>query len=318
MNKNNRRSALKNMGALSGMAIMNPSFSHSKVIHRTESKNAIGKVLYCLNSSTIRGQKLSLDKEIELASKAGYDGLELWIPVLNEYKKSGKSLKDLNKKIKDLGLKVFDGIGFAQWIHDDDTARKNALEQAKQEMQMMAELDCHRIAAPPAGATDHEINYDVVADRFKALQEIGIQQGVIPQLELWGFSKTLYKLSQVMYVATQCGIPQTRILLDSFHLFKGGSHPDALKLIGAEAIEIFHVNDYSSTAQRSTITDADRIYPSDGAAPYNTIIKDLTANRPQVILSLELFNAEYYKQDAATVLKTGIEKVKAVVKKALG
>ena len=34
---------------------------------------------YCLNTSTIRGQKLPLDQEIELAAKTGYDGIEPWI-----------------------------------------------------------------------------------------------------------------------------------------------------------------------------------------------------------------------------------------------
>lgn len=274
------------------------------------------KFLYCFNSSTIRGQKVGIEKEIELVSKAGYDGIEVWVPVLNEYKASGKSLKDLGKKIKDSGLIVYDAIGFAPWIHEDDTARAKGLEQAKQEMEMLAELGCFRIAAPPAGAQNKEVeSYDKVADRFRALVEIGVKQGVIPQLELWGFSKTLYKMSQLLYVAAQCAHPQTRLLTDVYHLYKGGSNNDALKLVAPDSIEIFHMNDYPSNSNPSTITDADRIYPGSGIAPIPQILKDLTKDRKQLILSLELFNTEYYKQDAGIVVHTGLAKLKEMTDK---
>ena len=314
MNDIHRRDLLKGIGLLSSTIVLP---AHVKKLTSMNESSTIKpfkkKFSYCFNSSTVRGQKIGLEKEIELVAKAGFNGLELWIPVLNEYKKSGKSIKDLSKKIKDLGLKVEDGIGFAQWIHDDDALRAKALDQAKQEMEILTELGCHRIAAPPAGATDHEISYDAVADRFGTLLEIGIQQGVIPQLELWGFSKTLYKLSQLMYVATQCGQPQTRLLIDVFHLYKGGSYVDALKLIGSNAIEIFHMNDYLANMPKTTITDADRVYPGEGIAPLSNILKDLAHNRDHVVLSLELFNLAYYKQDAFTVMKMGLEKLKAVV-----
>ena len=36
------------------------------------------------------------------------------------------------------------------------------------------------------------------------------------------------------------------------------------------------------------------------------------------VLSLELFNAEYYRQDPLQVARTGLEKLKAVVEEALG
>jgi sugar phosphate isomerase/epimerase len=314
----NRRNLLKGAG-LVGSSVLLPSLSRSNPMVKENKieKPFSKKFAYCFNSSTVRGQKIGIEKEIELVAKAGYDGLELWIPVLNEYKKSGKSIKDLGKKINDLGLKVEDGIGFAQWIHEDDQVRAKALEQAKQEMELLSDLGCHRIAAPPAGATDKEVpSYDAVADRFRALLDIGIQQGVIPQLELWGFSKSLYKLSQLLYVGAQCGHVQTKLLVDVYHLYRGGSSIDALPLIGAGALEIFHMNDYLSSSNAATIVDADRVYPGAGAAPLTKILQYLAQNRERVVLSLELFNPAYYKQDAETVIKSGLAKMKAVVARA--
>lgn len=86
---------------------------------------------YCLNTSTIRGQGLKLVEELEIASEVGYDGVELWMRELVQYQQSGGSLKDLRKRIGDLGLVIPSAIGFAEWIVDDDAKRAKGLEQAR-------------------------------------------------------------------------------------------------------------------------------------------------------------------------------------------
>ena len=70
-------------------------------------------MLYCLNTSTIRGQKLTLVQEIELAAKAGYQGIEPWISEIEDHVKAGGTVADLRKRISDAGLTVEGGIGFA-------------------------------------------------------------------------------------------------------------------------------------------------------------------------------------------------------------
>src|SRR6266446_1259997 len=62
--------------------------------------------LYGLNTSTIRGQKLTVVQEAELAARAGFRGLEPWIRELDEHVKTGGSLEDLGKRLSDLGLSV--------------------------------------------------------------------------------------------------------------------------------------------------------------------------------------------------------------------
>jgi hypothetical protein len=56
--------------------------------------------------------------------------------------------------------------------------------------------------------------------------------------------------------------------------------------------------------------DKDRVYPGDGVAPMQQIMGDLKNLEGQKILSLELFNREYWKQDPLSVAKTGIEKMR--------
>jgi sugar phosphate isomerase/epimerase len=273
---------------------------------------------YSLNTSTIRGQKLPVDEEAKLAAKAGYNGFEPWIGEVQAFVTKGGVLKDLGKQIADLGLKVESAIGFARWIVDDDLERQKGLDDAKRDMEMVLAIGGTRIAAPPAGATEKPIaDLNAIADRYRKLAELGAKVGIIPEAEIWGFSKTLSKLGETVHIAMESGHPKACVLPDVYHLFKGGSGFEGLRLLQGKAIGIFHVNDYPKEKERAVIKDADRVYPGDGIAPLGDVFRTLRDIGYRGMLSLELFNPEYYKQDAFEVVKTGLAKTKAAVKSAL-
>ncbi len=270
----------------------------------------------CLNMSTIRGQKLGFVKELETAAKAGFRSVEIWIDTLQDYLKQN-TVADARKRISELGLTVENLIGFSPWIIDDETARAKGLDQMKREMALLAELGCKRTAAPPVGAqtpVSPSIDLRRAAERYRAILEIGDQTGVVPQLELWGFSKNLNKLSEVMYVAIESGHPSARLLLDIYHLYKGGTAPVSLPLVGKPAIDIFHVNDYPANLPRETITDPDRIFPGDGIAPIRETLTQIKTPGKSIVLSLEVFNKGYYAQPAQEVTNTAMAKMKAMIK----
>jgi sugar phosphate isomerase/epimerase len=147
--------------------------------------------------------------------------------------------------------------------------------------------------------------------------EIGRQIGVTPQLELWGFSKSLSRIGEVLFVAAESGHPDACLLTDVYHIYKGGSDFAGLRLINGQAMHAFHMNDYPASPDRTAISDADRVYPGDGIAPLTTILRDLRAIGFRGMLSLELFNREYWKQDAQVVARTGLDKMRAAVEKSL-
>ncbi len=271
-----------------------------------------GGFRFCLNTSTIMGQQLGLVEEIEIAAKAGYGAIEPWINEIENYVKGGGSLKDLHKRIADHGLEVASGIGFAEWIVDDPDRRKKGLEVAKRDMDLLQQISGKRLAAPPAGATEQSnLNLVAAAERYHALCEIGDSLGVIPMVEVWGFSKSLTRLGEAALVAIESGHPKACVLADVYHLYKGGSPLTGLKLLTKTAVNHFHLNDYPELP-RETITDADRIYPGDGIAPLTDLFKILHEMGYEGSLSVELFNKEYWKQDALTVAKTALEKAKAI------
>jgi sugar phosphate isomerase/epimerase len=260
------------------------------------------------------GQKLGFIKELEIASAAGYKHCEIWVPTLEAYLKSGGTLVEAKKRINDLGINIQNAIGFAQWIVDDEATRKQGVEQMKREMGMLAELGCFRTAAPPMGATK-EAGLDLrrAAERYRTILDVGTSTGVTPQLEMWGHSKNLNRVADVLFVAAEAGQANAKLLLDVFHIYKGESSIDCLHLVGENSIDVFHVNDYVTTIKPTSITDGDRIYAGDGEAPIKEIIKRLKPSDKPVILSLELFNKELWAQDPLKVAKIGLEKMKSLV-----
>src|SRR5262245_42386019 len=86
------------------------------------------------NTSCIRGQMLPLPEQVRITAAAGYNAIEPWLRDIEQFVESGGSLVDLRKQIADAGLTVESAIGFANWIVDDEAARKTGLEQLRRDM----------------------------------------------------------------------------------------------------------------------------------------------------------------------------------------
>jgi 2-keto-myo-inositol isomerase len=268
---------------------------------------------YCLNTSTIHGEVIPLLDQISIAQRAGYDSMELWLRDIDKYLNGGGTLAELKKRIADAGLTIESAIAFAPWIVADDATHKKALEQAKREMGMLVAIGGTRIAAPPVGAVDTaKLDLDLAGDRYRALLEVGREVGCIPQLEVWGFSKNLSKLSEVLYVAAASQHPDACVLPDVYHLYKGGSNFEDLALLAGTKVHVFHINDYPDIP-RDKITDADRVYPGDGIAPIAKVFKTVMSSGFSGVISLELFNRKYWERDPLENATEGLRKTKAAM-----
>lgn len=298
----NRRNLFKAIGLASAASLL-PQIVYPK----TEDKSVVFR--FCLNTSTISGQNSGILKYIDIASEAGYDGIELWVNDVKQHLESGNSAQSLKKYIADRGLKVENAIGFAPWL-----TGSQGFAQMKSEMGMMAEIGCSRIAAPASGVPN-DLPFDLfeAGYKYKQLIELGRQTGVLPILEFWGASKVLYHIGQAMMIAAIANDPDVRILADVFHLFRGNSGYDSLKMLHGNVIEVFHMNDFVAAIPREQQKDSDRVYPGDGAAPMKQILTDLKNTGGTKVLSLELFNETYWKQDPLLVAKTGLDKMKKLV-----
>ncbi len=271
---------------------------------------------YCLNTSTIHGEKLPIRQQLKIAAEAGYDSIELWVRDIEKFVAEGGKLTDLAKELSDLGMTLDSAIAFGKWIVNDPVERAAGLEQCRRDMDLVRTLGGKRMAAPPAGASqEHKLDLNEVAQRYRALLEIGKGCEVIPQLELWGFSLNLSTLAEVLFVAAAADHPDACLLLDVYHLYKGGSDFRNIGLVPGANMHCLHMNDYPATPDRPVIADKDRVYPGDGIAPIADILRSLRRSGFAGTLSLELFNPNYWQEPPELVARTGLEKMKRAVEK---
>jgi 2-keto-myo-inositol isomerase len=310
-----RRQVLGGTATLVGAAIASgmPAGLDAQQVSKRPPNEPFG---YSLNTSTIRGNNLDLPAEIAVASKAGYNAIEPWVREIDAYTSKGGTLKDLAKRISDSGLTVEDAIAFNAWLDDDDTRRAASMEQLKLDMDKVAQIGGKRIATPP-GYNGNGVNLHNAAGYYREALEMGVKMGVQPLLELWGQSLVLGPLANGASVAISTGRPDASMLLDIFHLYKSGTAFPSLRQINGAALLVIHINDYPAADDPSKLNDSNRIYPGDGVAPFGQIMRDLRDNGFRGYFSLELFNKDYWSQSADKNAKTGLDKIRAVVKKSL-
>lgn len=291
------------------MAMGALGISHPLVL-RGEALKSTTNFRYCLNTSTISGKNPGLLKYIEIASKAGYDGIEVWVRDVEDALKAGETLSSLKHFLEDHSIIAENAIGFAPWMAEGD----DGIFQMEEEMEMLAGIGCRRIAAAPAGVPpDKALDFFAVGEKYKRLLDLGRLTGVMPQLEFWGSSPVLWHLGQVLMIAAAADDPDVKILPDVYHMFRGGSGFNALKLVNGNLIDLFHMNDYPGNKPREEQGDADRVYPGDGVAPMYQILTDLKNMGGEKVLSLELFNRTYWEEDSLLVARTGLAKMKSLV-----
>ena len=197
MNSNpNRANWLLGTAAIAGAATVTiPSLAEAAV----DDKEPFG---YCLNTSTIREQKIPLDKKAEIAAKAGYSGFEPWLGELADFVKQGGVLKDLGKKLADPGFaSAHAAIEFrlkSGSVADADAeTRHRGLSRQRWQTRIWKPLSrpiggmVHRRPARRRHTNEKAVtDLYAIADRYRALAEVGKKIGIIPEVELWGFSKT--------------------------------------------------------------------------------------------------------------------------------
>ena len=268
-------------------------------------------VSYCLNTSTIRCDGATVVDHIDTAAAAGWAGIEPWVSELDEWIAAGGTLDQVRARAEDRGIAIVNLIGFPEWAVPEDYRRSKGFEEAARCFRMAQDLGCPCVAAPPFGIHDRQVDLLRVPEHFAALVDLAAEFDVTPLLEYWGIARTLGKTGEALLVAAECGRPGVQLLADVFHMYKGSGHHHGFEHFGAGRLGLVHVNDYPVEPERADITDADRVYPGDGMAPWPQIFTSLRAIGFDGMLSLELFNESYWRRGPEVIAREGLAKLKA-------
>jgi 2-keto-myo-inositol isomerase len=258
-----------------------------------------------LNSSTLFPFALDVERQVRVAAEAGYEGIELWVKEIEAHLAAGGSAAGLRRSLADSGVAPVNAIAFFAWADADRAARERAFAQAEREMELLAEIGCAAVAAPPFGDVAGT-TLEAMAESFARLAELGRRVGVEPYLEFWGRAPKLSRLSEALYVALESGVPDARLLLDPFHMYTGGSDVTGIGYLRGQNIGIVHVNDYPASPGRERIADRERVFPGEGVGPTAELARLLDGAGYRGYLSLELFVEDYGGASALDVARRGL------------
>ena len=268
----------------------------------------MGQFQFGLNTSTIRPASL-MDK-IRIAGETGYTAIELWNNDLSEYEDQGGSLADVKKALDDQGLSVPTVIALHGWLNAMDSDLENALEDAKKRMAQAAAVgSTYIISSPPREVADLQLG----GENYRKLLELGRELGVKPAMEFLGFVDGVNQVKHAWEVMEVADHPDSTIVLDPFHIYRGGGEIEDMAGIPGDKIAVFHFNDAPAEPARAEQTDADRVYPGDGILDLKRMISILKDADYSGVISLELFNPSYWEEDPEEVARIGLEKMQVVV-----
>lgn len=264
--------------------------------------------LYCLNSSTIR--PVPILKKIEIARRAGYCAIELWHDDIDAHLAQGGSLADIRAAVESEGLQVPTTIYLKGWFETTGPGKRAEWEECARRMRQAAAVGArHVIAGPPGGRADIELG----ARHYRELLELGLSLGVRPAMEFLGFVDELNTIELALEVVQRAGHPAGTVVLDPFHIFRGGGSPESIAQLRPEQIAIYHFNDAPRQPPRAQQHDHDRVYPGDGHLDLKRQLNLLRQIGYRRWISLELFREDLWRRDPLEVARVGLEKMRAVV-----
>jgi sugar phosphate isomerase/epimerase len=270
----------------------------------------VADFIYCLNTSTIR--PASLPEKIQAAGEAGYSAIELWHDDVDPYLAQGGKLADVRKMLADWALTVPSMIYLGGWFETTGEEHRKNVEECRRRLHQAAELGAGIcVAGPPAGQADLELG----TAHYRELLEIGKSVGVRPAVEFLGFVDEFNRIASCVQVARGTGDPTACIVIDPFHLFRGGDGIEAMAGQGLKPHEIgiLHFNDAPTSPPRERQHDPDRVLPGDGHLDLRRYVQIAREIGYKGALSLELFNEELWRLSPLEVAKLGLSKMRAVV-----
>lgn len=266
----------------------------------------------CLNTSTIMPRPIR--EKIESAARAGYDMVELWCADVETFLKEGGSVPALRAQLHHAGLRVPSMIALTEWADVEPSAFVRYLDVARERMETAAALGCPRIVASPPFR--QSIDLAVAGERYGQLLALGRRIGVLPSMEFLGFVPQINNIRTCLEVVARANDPDATIVLDPFHIFRGGGSFEDVRLVPGHRIGICHFNDAPGDKPRESQGDGDRVLPGDGVLPLAELVRSLRAVGYHGPISLELFSKALWAQDAFEVAAKGLAQMRQAIAQA--
>lgn len=261
-------------------------------------------------------RRSSVEHDLELCEKYGYDYIELRLDMLKEYLHRNK-IADLesffqSSHLKPWALNSIENINFCTTAEWDELLSlfKFACEIGQ------AINNPYLVVVPTMGPDMQEKSpKEVFTDSVEVLSRLaGLAQpyGIKLAFEPIGDKRWCVRsLDQALRIIMTVGCDQVGLVLDAFNLFLYERLADIATIdqVPLNKLFIYHIDDCENLPLE-VLDHCHRLYPGDGVIPLGEISQKLHAKGYKGCCSVELFRPQYWELEPEYVIRTAAEKTK--------
>ena len=233
----------------------------------------------------------SLIDDVINAKKAGFEALEVWRNKLTQAEKEGlESLISLSKQTS----MVFCSVNALQNATSIEKL-SDTVDECRYLCSIAQKLGAEVLTVCPhfleAPASEKQL-IEESAIALRKLAKEARQYGIKIALEFLYFERASVRtIGFAREVVEKTAVSNIGIVVDSCHLYLGGSTAEELRDTPKEMIHIVHIDDIPQLS--TELKDTDRVIPGQGILPLSDFVKDLEHVGYDGYISLELFNEDF-------------------------
>ncbi len=256
------------------------------------------------------------------ASEAGFTGVSMYSTDYERARADGLSDLDLRSLLADLGLALAEldpllswvpGTGLGSGATGEGAAFFRATEEDYYEM-------ADALGARSLNAvlfTDTDVPRDGIAEAFAALCDRAAEHGLLVHLEFLPWTQ-IPDLATALEIVSLADRPNGGLMLDSWHHFRSGAGPDALRAAPGERFLAVQLSDAPSEPAPDVVQETlhGRRLPGEGNIDLVGLIRTLDELGSRAPIGVEIFSDELAALPAKDAAQRAAQTVRAVLEQA--
>ncbi|PTM57908.1 sugar phosphate isomerase/epimerase family protein [Desmospora activa] len=248
----------------------------------------------------------TLEKDLELCDKYGYDRIEIRLDQLKRYL-TKNTIDDLRTFFQTHRIKPF-AFNALEFINFRDPA---GFRQIEEDLKFLCEcgeiIDCQTIVVVPT--------FDIGDYSYRAIKEetVGVLHrlaeraqpyGAKLALEFCGYPNcSINTFAQAYEIVTEVNRDDVGLVLDCFHFYAMNSNLQDLAQADPNKIMVFHIDDCEDLPVGS-LRDHHRLWPGEGVISLESILQTLKEIGYREMASIEVFRPEYWEWEIEAAIQT--------------